>query len=317
MRCDGKRGSAQARYDFTLPSTLYGTPTMRVYGSKLCCPSSSIKTRLVRVSKLSLPHRRVGVQADPLRRAVGEPLLLRQDRRPVPRPPEGMRWGAHIGIIAAIVLSLVGLSIVVVMAARDARTTAAEVRESSAIWNAYQQARYSVVQEALLTQEYRLAASPEYEEQFGEAAADLAAALETVEQTGKAADRGTAARVRTTNAALIASVPGLVDAINAGRRGTRGTDCDGAAANRCSNPRSRPSTAPPRRTGRTRVRDWSPPSAQRPSRWRAPSRCSCLDWSSPRPRRPRCACVVGWTTPAAVSSCDSARRLSPTASRAC
>ena len=127
-----------------------------------------------------------------------------------------MRWGAHIGIIAAIVLSLVGLSIVVVMAARDARTTAAEVRESSAIWNAYQQARYSVVQEALLTQEYRLAASPEYEEQFGEAAADLAAALETVEQTGKPADRGTAARVRTTNAALIASVPGLVDAINAG-----------------------------------------------------------------------------------------------------
>lgn len=52
VRCDGKRGSAQARYDFTLPSTLYGTPTMRVYGSKLCCPSSSIKTRLVRVSKL-------------------------------------------------------------------------------------------------------------------------------------------------------------------------------------------------------------------------------------------------------------------------
>jgi diguanylate cyclase (GGDEF)-like protein/putative nucleotidyltransferase with HDIG domain len=127
-----------------------------------------------------------------------------------------MRWGAHIGAIAAIVLSLVGLSVVAVVAARDARTTAVEVRESSAVWNAYQQARYSVVQEALLTQKYRLAASPEYEEQFGEAAADLAAALEIVEQTGEPADRGTAARVRTTNAALIAAVPGLVDAINEG-----------------------------------------------------------------------------------------------------
>ncbi|HEY7563227.1 MAG TPA: diguanylate cyclase [Gaiellaceae bacterium] len=127
-----------------------------------------------------------------------------------------MRWGAHIGVIAAIVLSLVGLSVIAVVAARDARTTAAEVRESSAVWNAYQQARYSVVQEALLTQEYRLAASPAYEERFGEAAADLAAALETVERSAKPADRGTAARVRTTNAALIAAVPGLVDAINAG-----------------------------------------------------------------------------------------------------
>jgi hypothetical protein len=52
MRCDGKRGSAVARYDFALPSNAYGTPTMRVYGTKLCCASSSIKTRLVKVSKL-------------------------------------------------------------------------------------------------------------------------------------------------------------------------------------------------------------------------------------------------------------------------
>jgi hypothetical protein len=53
-----------------------------------------------------------------------------------------MRWGAHIGAIAAIVLSLVGISVVAVVAARNARTTAVEVRESSGIWNAYQQARY-------------------------------------------------------------------------------------------------------------------------------------------------------------------------------
>jgi hypothetical protein len=50
--CDGPHGSARARYDFILPKALYGTPAMHVYGEKLCCARSSIKKRLVRVSKL-------------------------------------------------------------------------------------------------------------------------------------------------------------------------------------------------------------------------------------------------------------------------
>jgi hypothetical protein len=50
--CDGSKGRAEAQYEFTLPKNLYGTPTMRVYGDKLCCASSSIKTKLVRVTKL-------------------------------------------------------------------------------------------------------------------------------------------------------------------------------------------------------------------------------------------------------------------------
>ena len=63
--------------------------------------------------------------------------------------------------MTAIVLGLVALSVVAVSAARDARTTAADVRQSTRIWNAYQQARYSVVQEALLTQDFRLTGSPD------------------------------------------------------------------------------------------------------------------------------------------------------------
>lgn len=50
--CDGSHGSATARYDFYLPSDLYGSPAMHVYAEKLCCSSSSIKKRLVKVTKL-------------------------------------------------------------------------------------------------------------------------------------------------------------------------------------------------------------------------------------------------------------------------
>jgi hypothetical protein len=39
-------------------SNLYGTPTMHVYGEKLCCSSSSVKRGLVKVTKL---HYRVRV----------------------------------------------------------------------------------------------------------------------------------------------------------------------------------------------------------------------------------------------------------------
>jgi hypothetical protein len=50
LRCRGSSGRAKARYDFSLPKKLYGKPTMHVYGEKLCCSSSNIKRRLVRVS---------------------------------------------------------------------------------------------------------------------------------------------------------------------------------------------------------------------------------------------------------------------------
>jgi hypothetical protein len=56
--CTGSKGNAVALYDFYLPSDLYGTPAMHVYGEKLCCASSSIRKRLVKVSKL---HYRIRV----------------------------------------------------------------------------------------------------------------------------------------------------------------------------------------------------------------------------------------------------------------
>jgi hypothetical protein len=118
------------------------------------------------------------------------------------RSPHSVRWGAHIAAIAATVLALVVLSIVAVMAARDERQTAARVRESTSIWNAYQQARYSLVQEALLTQEFRIAGSPAYEAKFETASAALSLALAVVEETGSPADRSTAARLQASNANL-------------------------------------------------------------------------------------------------------------------
>jgi hypothetical protein len=49
--CDGPNGFAKALYDFKLPKQLYGTPTMHVYGDKLCCASSVVKKTLVHVEK--------------------------------------------------------------------------------------------------------------------------------------------------------------------------------------------------------------------------------------------------------------------------
>ena len=56
--CTGSKGNAAASYDFHLPNNLYGTPAMYVYGEKLCCASSSIGKKLVKVSKL---HYRIRV----------------------------------------------------------------------------------------------------------------------------------------------------------------------------------------------------------------------------------------------------------------
>lgn len=56
--CTGSKGNAVALYDFYLPDNMYGTPTLHVYGEKLCCASSSVRKKLVKVSKL---HYRIRV----------------------------------------------------------------------------------------------------------------------------------------------------------------------------------------------------------------------------------------------------------------
>jgi hypothetical protein len=58
--CDGPDGFSKARYDFKLPKNLYGTPTMHVYGDKLCCSSSVVKKTLVHVEK---HHYRIVIKA--------------------------------------------------------------------------------------------------------------------------------------------------------------------------------------------------------------------------------------------------------------
>ena len=118
--------------------------------------------------------------------------------------------------MTAIVLGLVALSVVAVSSARDARNTAADVRQSTRIWNAYQQARYSVVQEALLTQDFRLTGSPDYEGGFREAAATLEQALATVEESTRPNDRKAAAQIRQANVQIARAVPLLVAAVEAG-----------------------------------------------------------------------------------------------------
>jgi hypothetical protein len=57
--CDGPEGFSKARYDFYLPRNLYGTPTMHVYGDKLCCSSSVVKKTLVHIEGL---HYRIVVK---------------------------------------------------------------------------------------------------------------------------------------------------------------------------------------------------------------------------------------------------------------
>jgi hypothetical protein len=51
LACTGSKGSATVRYDFYLPANLYGTPAMHVYAEKLCCTTSSIRKKLVKVTK--------------------------------------------------------------------------------------------------------------------------------------------------------------------------------------------------------------------------------------------------------------------------
>jgi diguanylate cyclase (GGDEF)-like protein/putative nucleotidyltransferase with HDIG domain len=73
-----------------------------------------------------------------------------------------------------------------------------------------------MVRELLLTQEFRLAGSPYFEERFDGAAGELAAALATVEQTGRSGDRAIAAQVLATNQKIQSAIGRLVESVNSG-----------------------------------------------------------------------------------------------------
>jgi diguanylate cyclase (GGDEF)-like protein len=126
-----------------------------------------------------------------------------------------LRALAYAAAVFVGAVSLVGVSAVAGLAAREARGTSHDVRTSTNLWNAYQRARYSVVQEALLTQEFRLAASPYFEQRFAVEAARLESALATVEHAAPS-DKKLADETRRTQAQLAETVALLVDAVNAG-----------------------------------------------------------------------------------------------------
>jgi diguanylate cyclase (GGDEF)-like protein/putative nucleotidyltransferase with HDIG domain len=126
-----------------------------------------------------------------------------------------LRTVAYVGAVAFAAIALVSVSAVAALVAREAGGSSHEVRASTDLWNAYQQARYSVVQEALLTQDFRLAASPYFQERFATEAANLERALRVVEQATPA-DARLADEARRTNAELTHSIAALVDAVNEG-----------------------------------------------------------------------------------------------------
>jgi diguanylate cyclase (GGDEF)-like protein/putative nucleotidyltransferase with HDIG domain len=126
-----------------------------------------------------------------------------------------LRGVAYAAALLVGALSLVGVTAFATLAVRDARGASHEVRVSTDLWNAYQQARYSVLQEALLTQDFRLAASPDFEERFAEQAAKLETALRVVEHAYPA-DKALAEETRRTNAELARGISRLVGAVTAG-----------------------------------------------------------------------------------------------------
>lgn len=132
------------------------------------------------------------------------------------RPKGEKRQVARAGGIAFIALCLVAFSALAISAARESHETSRQVRASTELWNSYQQARASMVRELLLTQEFRIAGSPYFEDRFEAAAADLAEAFGMVEETGGPSDRAIAAQVLATNRKIDAARGGLIEAVNAG-----------------------------------------------------------------------------------------------------
>src|SRR5919197_2338086 len=126
-----------------------------------------------------------------------------------------LRALAYSAAVFVGAVSHVGVSAFASLAAREARGTSHDVRTSTGLWNAYQRARYSVVQEALLTQEFRLAASPYFEQRFAAEAARLENALGTVEHAAPS-DKKLADETRRTQAELAEAVGLLVNAVNVG-----------------------------------------------------------------------------------------------------
>jgi diguanylate cyclase (GGDEF)-like protein/putative nucleotidyltransferase with HDIG domain len=128
----------------------------------------------------------------------------------------------RVAAVALVAFSLIAVSVLAVTTARDSQQTSRHVRNSTNLWNAYQQARYVVSREWLLTHEFRLAGSPYFEERLAIAASSLSSALGTVSKTGGGNDRRIAEDVLAINAQIKNGTRRLVDAVSAGDAGRAG-----------------------------------------------------------------------------------------------
>jgi diguanylate cyclase (GGDEF)-like protein len=117
--------------------------------------------------------------------------------------------------ISAVVILL--LAAMGTWAARTMTTTAADVRSSTEISDAYQRARYALAQEQEATLFYRLTADPTVRARARRAADNLADALAVTRREGTTADRWLAADVLATNQRVLSLIDDVIAAVNRNR----------------------------------------------------------------------------------------------------
>jgi len=139
-------------------------------------------------------------------------------RGPLPLPRPVLHRLANRRAMAPI--SVVVIILLAVLAAWSARTmtrTAADVRRSTEISDAYQRARYALAQEQEATLFYRLTADPTVRSRAHRAAANLATALAVTRREGTTADRWLATDVLTTNQQVLTLIDQVIAAVNHNR----------------------------------------------------------------------------------------------------
>ena len=149
-----------------------------------------------RVDECSMPHQRGPI---PLPRPVLHRLANRRAMVP----------------ISAVVIIM--LAVLATWSARTMTRTAADVRRSTEISDAYQRARYALAQEQEATLFYRLTADPTVRARADRAAGDLTSALAVTRREGTTADRWLATDVLTTNQQVLTLIDDVIAAVNQNR----------------------------------------------------------------------------------------------------
>src|SRR5690349_4065163 len=135
---------------------------------------------------------------------------------PLPRP--ALHRLAHRRAMVPIsFFVIVLLAVLGTWSARTMTRTAADVRTSTEISDAYQRARYALAQEQEATLLYRLTADPSVRGRARQAAANLTSALAVTRREGTPADRMLATDVLTSNQQVLALIDDVIEAVNHSR----------------------------------------------------------------------------------------------------